>query len=290
MGFTIAVASGKGGTGKTTVATSLSAVLAKTGRDVAYVDCDVEEPNGHLFLRPQLRHTIEVKLPFPKVNFAACTFCAECAQLCEFRALAVVKDSVLVFNELCHNCGVCYHLCPENAIYEVPEGVGRVILGRSNGLKFAGGELNVGVARAPAIIEATKKQAPEAEYVIMDAPPGTSCAAVEAVKGADFVLLVTEPTPFGLNDLNLAVEMLQALNISCAAVLNRSDVGDNGVEEYCRAHGIDILMRIPENREIAEAYSSGVMLLAERAEYAENLIELFKKIENRVNHAEFGRS
>jgi MinD superfamily P-loop ATPase len=290
MGFTMAVASGKGGTGKTTVATSLSAVLARTGRDVAYLDCDAEEPNGHLFLQPQLRRIIDVKLPFPKVDLTACTFCAECAQLCEFRALAVVKDGVLIFNELCHNCGVCYHLCPENAIYEVPEGVGRVVLGRSNGLQFVGGELNVGVARAPAIIEATKRQAPDADLVIVDAPPGTSCAAVEAVKGSDFVLLVTEPTPFGLNDLDLAVEMLQVLNLPCAAVLNRSDVGDNEVEEYCRSHAIDILMRIPEDREIAEAYSCGVMLPAEKPEYAENLIELFRKVEDRVNHAESGRS
>lgn len=290
MSFRIAIASGKGGTGKTTIATSLSAVLADAGVDVAYLDCDVEEPNGHLLLRPEVTRTVNVELPFPKVKLDACTFCGECAELCEFRALAVVQDNVLVFNELCHNCGVCCHLCPEKAIYEIAEEVGRVKVGNANGVRFVGGELNVGVARGPAVIEATKRETPEAAVVIMDAPPGTSCAAVESVKGADFVLLVSEPTPFGLHDLSLAVEMLHVLNLPCAAILNRSDVGDNRVEEYCRLHGIDILMRIPEDRKIAEAYSRGVLLPEARPEYTDGLLQLFRTIESRVKHAKSGCS
>jgi MinD superfamily P-loop ATPase len=285
MGIKVAIASGKGGTGKTTLAASLSVVLAKAGREVVYLDCDVEEPNGHLFLRPKVTCVIDVRLPFPEVDPSVCTLCGICADLCEFRAIAITKERVLFFNDLCHNCGLCYYLCPVRAINEVQESVGKVIVGIGNGVGYVGGELKIGVARAPAIIEATRRQAPAAEITILDAPPGTSCPAVHSVKNTDFVILVTEPTPFGFNDLLLAIDMLRVLDLPFAVVLNRADIGYNRVVEYCRSEGIDILMDIPDDREIAEAYSRGRLLLAERPDHAKRLQELFGQIENRVKNA-----
>ncbi len=281
----IAIASGKGGTGKTTIATNLSVALAESGRDVLYLDCDVEEPNGHLFLRPDIDRVVDVELLFPKVDLTACTLCGECAEICEFRALAVVDDRVLIFPELCHSCGACYHLCPENAISETPATIGRVRIGNSNGVKFAGGELNVGVTRAPSVTEATKRLATAAEITIVDAPPGTSCAAVEAVKGSDYVLLVTEPTPFGLNDLKLAVEMVRILGIDFGVVINRAGIGDDKVMNYCRSEYVTDIWIIPEDRRIAEVYSKGSLLLPEIPGFAAGLVRMFATVEERVKNA-----
>lgn len=285
MVMKIAVASGKGGTGKTTIATNLSVALAESGRDVLYLDCDVEEPNGHLFLRPTIDCVVDVELPFPKINLSTCTFCGECAEICEFRALAVVEDRVLVFPELCHSCGACCYLCPEKAIFEIPEAVGRVRIGSSNGVKFAGGELNVGVARAPSVTEAAKRLAPAAEISIVDAPPGTSCPAVEAVRGSDYVLLVTEPTPFGLSDLKLAVEMVRNLGTDFGVVINRAGIGDNKVMDYCRSEYVTDRWVIPEDRRVAEVYSRGNMLLPEIPGFAAGLLRMFATIEERVKNA-----
>jgi len=281
----IAVASGKGGTGKTTIATSLSVVLGEAGLDVLYLDCDVEEPNGHLFLQPRIDSSLDVELPFPKIDLTRCTFCGECATLCEFSALAVLKDNVILFPELCHSCGVCYHLCPEKAITEEMKKVGEVCVGNGGKVKFAGGRLNIGVARAPAVTEAARKKAPTAQITILDAPPGTSCGAVAAVKKSDFVLLVTEPTPFGLNDLKLAVEMLRQLELPCAVVLNRADLGDQQVEEYCAAEQLEILLQLPEDRNIAEAYSRGELPLTQSSRYAHELLGVYEKVMKRVNNA-----
>lgn len=285
MGIALAVASGKGGTGKTTIATNLSVALSESGRDVLYLDCDVEEPNGHIFLRPDIDRVIDVDLPFPKVDLTACTFCGECADICEFQALAVVEDRVLVFPELCHSCGACYHLCPEKAISEKPETIGRVSIGNSNGVKFAGGELNVGAMRAPSVTEATKRLAAPAEVTIVDAPPGTSCATVEAVKGSDYVLLVTEPTPFGLNDLKLAVEMVRILGIKFGVVINRAGIGNEEVMNYCRSEYVTDVWLIPEDRHIAELYSGGSLLLPEIPGFATGLVRMFSTVEERVKNA-----
>ncbi|MFH2054779.1 MAG: ATP-binding protein [bacterium] len=285
MTIRLAIASGKGGTGKTTVATNLSVALADSGRDVTYVDCDVEEPNGHLFLNPNIERTIEVEVLFPRIDLTRCTFCGECAKICESHALAVVSDNVLVFPELCSSCGACYHLCPEKAIVEVPKKVGTVSLGSSNGVKFAGGELDLGVARVPAVTRASKARAPAAEITIIDAPPGTSCAAVEAISDSDYVLLVTEPTPFGLNDLKLAVEMVRAMGIAFGVVINRADVGDSQVLDYCHSESVTDLWIIPEDRRIAELYSKGELLLSEIEGLEATLIGLFKSVEGRIGNA-----
>lgn len=281
----IAIASGKGGTGKTTIATGLAAALGASGHDVLYLDCDVEEPNGDLFLRPNITQVVDVELPFPKIDLDRCTFCGECARLCEFRALAVLEDNVLLFPELCHSCGACHHLCPEKAISEELKKIGEISIGSGSKVKFAGGRLSIGVARAPAVTEALRLKAPEAAVTFLDAPPGTSCGVVAVVKDCDFVLLVTEPTPFGLNDLKLTVEMLRQLELPCAVILNRADVGDEQVEKYCRDENLEILLRIPEDRSIAEAYSEGELLLLERPEYAAALVELYEQVLKRVGDA-----
>ena len=254
----ISVASGKGGTGKTTVATNLALSL---GQGVALLDCDVEEPNCHLFLRPQISETEEVTTMIPAVRQDFCSGCRKCAEICRFRALTVVAGKVLVFPELCHSCGGCLEVCPEKAIDEGNRVLGVVESGRCGELMFRHGRLRVGEAMAPPLIRQVRTGGKMAETVIIDAPPGTSCPVISAMRGADFVLLVTEPTPFGLHDLRLAVEAVQVLGIPCGLVINRADVGDEGVKEYARQQGLPILMEIPYDRQIAGAYSRGVPIV-----------------------------
>ncbi len=258
----IAVASGKGGTGKTTVATGLAVALASRGVPVRVLDCDVEEPNAHLFLRPELSAQRDVTIPVPSVDDAACTGCGVCGDVCAFNAIVPVGGTVLLFPELCHGCGACTLLCPEHAISEVPRSIGVLESGRAGqggAIGFAHGRLNVGEAKAPPVIEAVMELAevPNGEVTIIDAPPGTSCPVIAAVRGADLVLLVAEPTPFGVHDLRLAVEMVEALGQRAALVINRSDGHDEEVEAVAREHGLEILARIPDDRRIAEAYARG---------------------------------
>jgi MinD superfamily P-loop ATPase len=265
----VAVASGKGGTGKTTVAVSLALSLAERSAaegQPLFLDCDVEEPNAALFLQPEIEDRREVGQRVPEVDPAACTYCGRCAQVCEYHAIAVVGDKVLVFPELCHGCGSCTLNCPQGAIHEVLHGMGTLERGRAGAIAFAQGTMNVGEAMAVPIIRQLKKWAipggHDGRPVILDAPPGTACPVVETMRGADAVLLVTEPTPFGLHDLRLAVEVARdELGLPVGVVINRDGAGDRGVDDYCAAEGIPVLMRIPLERRIAEAYSEGVSLV-----------------------------
>ncbi len=263
----IAIASGKGGTGKTTIATNLALSLHKTGKTVQILDCDVEEPNCHIFLKPEIESSYAITVPVPKVLEEKCTGCGICSDVCEFSAIAVIKGKVLIFPELCHACGACKLFCPENAFIEVPREIGIIEKGTAGGIGFIDGLLNIGELMSPAVIEGVKKAAGESEVLIFDAPPGTSCPVIEAVKNADFVVLVTEPTPFGLNDLKLAVGMVRELQIPFAVAINRSGIGNEKVAEYCGNEKIDIVLNIPDDRRIAEAYSQGEMAINVLPEY-----------------------
>jgi MinD superfamily P-loop ATPase len=278
----ISVASGKGGTGKTLVATSLALSL-KDSHKVKLLDCDVEEPNTHVFLKPAIAGSEAVFIPVPKVDEEKCTLCGKCAEVCAYNAIAVLGEHVLTFPQLCHGCGACSYICPEKAISEEPRETGVVEWGRADGLEFVHGKLTVGEAMAPPVIRRVKRHANGDGVVIVDIPPGTSCPVVEAVKDSDFCLLVTEPTPFGLNDLTLAVETIRELNIPCGVVLNRAGVGDAKVEEYCHQENIPILLTIPLGTEIARLYSRGVTLAEGIPEWKEHFIGLFDKIREIVD-------
>jgi len=261
----IAVASGKGGTGKTTV----SANLARVRGDVTLLDCDVEEPNVHLFVsgEPQGEPEI-VSLLVPEVDESRCDGCAACSRFCAFKALAVLDKRVLVFTELCHGCGGCARVCPQGAIREVPKRVGVVETMRAGGgVTVVQGRLDVGVAMAPPLIRAVKARIPKTGEAILDAPPGTSCPVVATLRETDFVVLVTEPTPFGLNDLKLAVAVVRELGLPFGVVVNRADRNDDRVAVYCREAGIPVLAEIPDDRRVAEAYSRGELMVDALPEY-----------------------
>lgn len=274
----IAVASGKGGTGKTTVAVNLAWVASQSGRTVGYIDCDVEEPNGALFLKPRITKTTPVKVSVPCVNSQLCKGCGRCSQLCQYSAIVLIGGNVLVFPELCHSCGGCWLVCPTAAITESFRETGQVEVGEAGGICFVGGLLNIGETISPPVIRATKGAAPGVDLLVVDSPPGTSCPVIEAVRGVDYVLLVTEPTPFGLHDLKLTVEMLRAIKIPFGAVINRADVGDQETEDYCAQEGIELLASIPDDRHIAETYSRGEMICDVLPEYR----AVFSKILNRL--------
>jgi MinD superfamily P-loop ATPase len=274
----IAIASGKGGTGKTTVATNLALFLSTMGRKVCYADCDVEAPNGHIFLKPNISRRKTISIPVPQVDEAKCTGCGECGKICQYSAIVCVKEKVLTFHELCHGCGGCTLVCPVGAIREVPRGIGVLEEGTSNGVRFVHGKLNVGEPMAPPLIRAVKKTVPSQHETIVDAPPGTSCPVIESVKGADYVVLVTEPTPFGLNDLQLAVEMTRRLGLPFGIVVNRSDIGDARVTDYARREGITVLLEIPDDRQVAEAYSRGETVLSLGGEYKDMFSRLIENI------------
>jgi MinD superfamily P-loop ATPase len=277
----ISVASGKGGTGKTTIATSLALSLS----NVQLLDCDVEEPNAHIFLKTQHENSEVVSIPVPEIDYSKCDFCGECASICAYNALAVLKDRVLLFPHLCHGCGGCSLLCPQKAISEINKEIGVVETRRTPELHFVQGTLNVGEVMAPPLVRAVKENIDTSKTVIIDAPPGTSCPVIEAVKGSDFCVLVTEPTPFGLNDLILAVEVVRKLEIPFGVVINRADLGDRKVEEYCRDENIRIQMRIPFDRKIAVAYSKGIPLVKADEGYAKRFRELYESIEDSVHES-----
>jgi MinD superfamily P-loop ATPase len=274
----IAVASGKGGTGKTTVATNLAVVLAETGMQVAYVDCDVEEPNGHIFLKPTIQRSREVSIPVPEVDETRCTLCGACGEACRYSAILVLPKKVLTFPSLCHGCGGCTLACAEGAIREVPRAIGVVEDGTAGQVTFIHGKLNVGEAMATPVIRAVLESAPRDRAVVIDSPPGTSCPVIESVKTADVVLLVTEPTPFGLNDLKLAVEMVRELGVPFGVAVNRVGTGDNAVLEYCASERIPVLLEIPNDREIARAYSRGALAISAMPDLKPRLLGLYEKL------------
>jgi MinD superfamily P-loop ATPase len=221
----------------------------------------------------------------PKVIEEKCTGCGLCAEVCEYSAIAVIKGKVLIFPELCHSCGACKLFCPEDAFIEVPREVGIMEEGKTNEISFSHGLLNIGELMSPAVISGVKKAAGKPEILIIDSPPGTSCPVIEAVKDAEFVLLVTEPTPFGLNDLELAIGMVRALDIPFAVAINRSDIGNEDVKEYCHKEKIEIILEIPDDRRIAEAYSRGEMIIRALPDYKRSFEVCWEKIVGRESGA-----
>lgn len=276
----ISVASGKGGTGKTTVSTNMAVAV---DQPVQLLDCDVEEPNAHLFIHPSFHKSETIWTPVPEVDEKKCTLCKKCSDICQFKAIVVIGKTVLPFHEMCHSCGGCMKVCPENAITEIGRELGVIEMGARNGLEFIHGRLRIGEAMSPPLIRAVRAQAKKDRLTIIDAPPGTSCPVIAAMKEADFVLLVTEPTPFGLHDLILAVEAVKILGIPSGLVINRSDLGDDRVRDYAREEGLPILMEIPFDRRIAVAYSTGELLVDVLPEYREQFRNLHDRIQDIVN-------
>ncbi|MFH2093733.1 MAG: ATP-binding protein [Pseudomonadota bacterium] len=278
----ISIASGKGGTGKTTVSTNLAFAL---GKNVQIMDCDVEEPNSHLFLNPKIDEKQAVMAPIPFIDETKCTYCKKCMEICRYGAIAVVGKKVLTFPELCHSCGGCMAVCPENAVSELDRELGHIEIGTVGQINFIHGRLNIGQVMAPPIIKKICSLASDQMVNIIDAPPGTSCPVIAAMKGADFVLLVTEPTPFGLHDLTLAVETVQILKIPHGIVINRAGMGNDGVKEYAKKLGIPVLMEIPFDKKIAQIYSRGELVVEQMPEYKNKFLALFDRIERIVNHS-----
>lgn len=287
--MTLAVASGKGGTGKTTVSTNLAETAAARGLDVQLLDADVEEPNCHIFVSPQFETSTPVTVQVPSVDESKCIGCGACADICQFSAIAMAGEVPITFPDLCHSCTGCWRVCPTGAITPQERAVGMLGRGRGGGVnpgagvtpgaapgtagttsnpgapsgsaagafEFVQGSLNVGESVSSPVIHAVLGGRRQAELTVIDAPPGTACPVVEATHEADYLILVTEPTPFGLNDLELAVEMVRKLGVPFGVVINRADVGDAGVREYCRREGIEVLLEFPDDRRVAEAYSRG---------------------------------
>jgi MinD superfamily P-loop ATPase len=280
----IAVASGKGGTGKTTVAASLVLSLAaEQSPPPLFLDCDVEAPNAHLFLHPKMDDQRDVSLLIPSVNEAKCTYCGKCAEVCQYHAIAVLGQKTLVFPQLCHGCGSCATLCPEKAITEIPNRMGVIERGLAReGISFTRGVLDVGEPMAVPVIRqllAWVRPKP-GQLTIRDAPPGTSCPVVAAVRGSDYLLLVTEPTPFGLHDLRLAVQVAHQLSIPAGVIINRENGPYPKLESFCAEHYLPVLLRIPFERVIAEGVAQGKTLVDIHPEYGNLFRQMFAQIAN----------
>jgi len=275
----ISIASGKGGTGKTTIAVNLALSMDSK---VQLLDCDVEEPNAHLFIRPVFHESKIATTPVPEVDEEKCTQCGKCADICQFKSIVVIGKTVLIFPELCHSCGGCLEVCPEGAITETGRELGVIEKGSRNGMEFIHGRLRVGEAMSPPLIRQVRSMTNPDRLTIIDAPPGTSCPVIMSMKDAHFVLLVTEPTPFGLHDLKLAFEAVKILDIPCGLVINRSDIGDDAVRDYALQENLPVLMEIPFDRQIAESYSKGDVLVEIRPEWKDKFLELYHRIEEIV--------
>jgi MinD superfamily P-loop ATPase len=270
----ISVASGKGGTGKTTIAVNLALSIG----DVRLLDCDVEAPNAHLFIHPVFEKKQIITAPVPQIDESKCNQCGKCGEICQFKAIVPLGKTILTFPELCHSCGGCMAVCPEKAVTEIHRELGIIEIGRRDQIEFVHGKLRIGEAMSPPLIRAVRAYATPDKLTIIDAPPGTSCPMIAAVKDTDFVLMVTEPTPFGLHDLRLAVETVRTLAIPCGIVINRAEPGNNLIRDYARAESVPILAEIPFDRRIAEAYSRGVPLTESLPEHKETFRHLYRQI------------
>jgi MinD superfamily P-loop ATPase len=270
----VAVASGKGGTGKTSVAVNMALSIGT----VQFLDCDVEEPNAHLLLHPEISREEPVYLPVPVINEELCDHCGKCSEFCPNNAIFVSPEKVLVFPELCYSCGGCAIICPRKAISEEQRRIGTLKLGSAGDLELVYGELEIGEPMAVPVIKEVKRQIKNDRPVILDCPPGTSCPVIETVKGSDFCVLVTEPTPFGLHDLKITVEVLKDMRIPFGVVVNRAGIGDRKVHEYCEEKNIPILLEIPYQRKIAELYSRGIPFSLEMPEWKEKFQMLFNQV------------
>ncbi|MHC1567111.1 MAG: ATP-binding protein [Candidatus Syntropharchaeia archaeon] len=273
----VSIASGKGGTGKTTVAVNLALSL----ENVQLIDCDVEEPNDHIFLNPDIEKSEDVYVECPVIDKEKCNLCGQCASFCMYNAIAVTKNEVIVFPELCHSCGGCKLVCPRDAITYERRAIGRIGSGKAKHVEFHMGVMNPGEIRATPIVKQLKKKINREKYAILDAPPGAGCLVIEAIEDSDFCILVTEPTPFGLYDLKLAVDVVRKLKIPFGVVINKDGIGDRRVEVFCSREDIPILMKIPFDRKIADLYSKGVPFVLEMEGWKEKLRTMVDEIMGR---------
>jgi MinD superfamily P-loop ATPase len=278
MKMIVSIASGKGGTGKTTVAVNMALSL----KDIQILDCDVEEPNVHILLQPKINETKPVYISTPLVDEKKCDHCGKCSEFCEFNALFVTPEKVLFFPELCTGCGGCLLVCPKNAITEKNVEIGVVKKGVTEGMELVYGELNVGEPMAVPVIKDVKKQIKSDKTVIVDSPPGASCPVIESVHGSDYCLLVSEPTPFGLHDLKIMVQVLEGLNIPFGVIINCAGIGDKKIYDFCEEKDAPILLEIPFQRKIAELYSRGIPFVLEMPEWKKKFQLLIEDIKGRI--------
>ena len=264
--FKLAIASGKGGTGKTTLSTNLAAYIAER-EEVVLVDLDVEEPNSGLFFDGTLVHQEDNHNMTPNWDVSKCTLCGLCQEVCNFNAIIQLGDSILVYAKLCHSCYACSELCPVDALPMEPTKIGVLRDFQWGNLHYVESRLNIGEEQAVSSIAKTKRYVaekyPQVSMAIFDSPPGTSCPVMEATKDADYVVLVTEPTPFGFHDLKLAIETMRELKKPFGVVINRDGIGNDEVVNYCHAEGIEVLAKIANSRQIAELYSKGHLIYPE---------------------------
>ncbi len=275
----IAVASGKGGTGKTTFAVNLAYSISE---NVQYLDADVEAPNGHIFLKPTITSKNDSMVPIPVINKDKCTSCGKCQEACQFNALVVLENNYLFFPELCHGCGTCKLVCPQDAITEEKRAIGKIDIGFSKNIQCVTGILNEGEVKAPPLIEQVKDKINPDLTNIIDCSPGSSCPAIEGIKNSDYVVMVTEPTPFGLHDLRIAVEMVRILGISFGVVINKSGLGNNEVYKFCENENIPILMEIPFKKEYAKECSKGNIIANVFPEIKDNFLKAYEKLTNQL--------